>query len=121
MTDKDINELIAESFGYKRIPPVPVEYMWRIGSITTGTGTWQNPKGEAILEDWLPNFAENLDAILKGIKNKGLSAEQKVKFLNSLRKTISDPNQKVSDFDLFMADARQVCQAYLVAIGEYKE
>lgn len=114
MTNKDIEIAVALSIGAE----------WRLDSKNVARLTFA-PKWDCekaynlenkllIMDITIPKYTENLTEIQNAIKKRDLTQEQKVNFLNALRKTVG--KQKVSDFDLLMCDARQVCEAYLAAI-----
>jgi hypothetical protein len=54
---------LAKLHGWKECEPVEIQYMWRVGAITTAMATWTNPAGVPQLEAWIPNYHEDLDAI----------------------------------------------------------
>ncbi len=59
----EIDHLVAESIGWKRCDPQPVEYMWRPGSFVIGQATWISPEGKPMMEEWIPKFSLSNDVM----------------------------------------------------------
>lgn len=110
MTNQEINIKIAKFCKYKEIQPTEIEYMWRVGAVTTGTATWRNPNGDNILEDWLPKYTESLDSIHSALMSQDEDFQEK--FQSSLNIVCFKAGRLGCQLD-----AAHHCKAFLITAG----
>lgn len=85
-----------------------------------GNELWHQEWRGFSLERYLPDYCSDLNAIRD--PRSGLSQEQRVKFLNTLRSIINKRTGKpVSDFDLMDATAGEQAEAIVRAIGKWED
>lgn len=133
MNPKEKNIKIAEACGWKKIEPITIEYMYRAGAMTSGTATWENEKGEPMLEEWIPDFCNDLNAMHKA--ERSLKIEGEGKYGDLLSQMIREkenlrwgdkPTKKFpfngwGYFSLAHLTASQKADAFLKTIGLYEE
>jgi hypothetical protein len=67
---------IAQIVGWSRLEnPVEIKYFWRTGSQTTGQATVTNPAGHPSLEEWVPDFCGDLNAMHSAEKTLDIDEE----------------------------------------------
>jgi hypothetical protein len=110
---------IAEKCGWKRCEPTEIEYMWRVGAMTTGTATWINPKGEPCKEEWIPDYLNDLNEMHKAWLT--LDRKQRISFSQNLRTVVVYQGMSAFNEDIVAlcenATAIQRADAYLMTLG----
>lgn len=108
MTDKEINLAVALSADWEPCPEP--------GAVTTAR--WRTPGGG--YSEHIPDFANSLTAIRSVLMRWKDNREQQGYFECELVAVLKrDLKRVVTDFDIAMATARQLCEAYLRSIDKW--
>jgi hypothetical protein len=82
---KGDNWRIAKILGWKVLPEaVDIKYFWRTGSQTTGKAGVCRPDGTPAMEDWIPDFTGDLNAMREA--EKSLNVDQEYLYGEALAK-----------------------------------
>ena len=62
LDDHTLNTAICRQLGWTRCDPIEIQYMWRVGSLITGTAYWKDETGRPMLDMWIPKYNESYEA-----------------------------------------------------------
>jgi hypothetical protein len=103
-----------------------IEYMWRVGAFTTGTATWHNfgvdnEKSEYLLEDWLPKYTEDLNAMHKA--EKVMIFSKRKTYRKNLQIVMSESleDSLIDMSEIYRAKAYQRAKAFLMTFGKWED